>query len=285
MKIIFPAARALIIPLLFVSFLPSVSQNLSGDADVISTRIRRYIEDLAAIGSRSAGTDNEIRSAEYIADRFKEMGIPAAMEFFEFEFFEPAEVEMRIGNESYTPVGLGMDPYSGEKLDYSGSFVILDPRNPSPWPSSEAVEGKAVVTSRNDDPSFHFRLAALRPRFIINLAPEDFHRVRNREEHKLNFSVLGEIIKGTSRNVSAHLGPPPPAPQIIVGAHLDAYRDCPGAGDNASGIAALLEIARFTKSLQIPEEIGLTFVAFGAEEVGFLGSRRYVERHSEELKH
>jgi len=284
MKIKFPAAAALVIHLFFISLPSAVSQNLSGDADAFFRRVRRYIEDLVAIGSRSAGTKNEIRSAEYIVDQFKKMGIPASMELFEFESFEPSAVEARIGNRAFIPVGLGMNPYSGEKLDYFGGFFVLDPRNPASWPSSEQVEGKAVVTSSNDDPSFHFRIAALRPRFIVVLSSGDFDHVRKGADRKMEISVQGKITQGTSANVSAHLGMSFPAPQIIVGAHLDAYRGCPGAGDNASGVAALLELARSAKSWDMPEEIGLTFVAFGAEEVGFLGSRRYVEKHAEELK-
>ncbi len=36
--------------------------------------------------------------------------------------------------------------------------------------------------------------------------------------------------------------------RIIVGAHYDVYREQPGADDNASGVAGLLEIVRLLKS-------------------------------------
>lgn len=36
--------------------------------------------------------------------------------------------------------------------------------------------------------------------------------------------------------------------RIIVGAHYDVYGDLPGADDNASAVAGLLEIARFAKN-------------------------------------
>lgn len=249
----------------------------------INRNISKHIEALVAIGPRQAGTLNEGRAADYIAAQFHAMGIPVLIESFAFESFEPSGVELRIGTEKIAPVGLGLDPYAGE-LSYKGAFVLLDSLTPSAWPSSAAVAGEAVVTSEAGDPSLHFRIAALGPRCIIDLAPADFDRIRAMEGRELTLSVRGGFGKGTSRNVIAHLGPNPPAAQIIVGAHMDSYRDCPGASDNASGVSALLELARFMKGLDSFERAGLTFIAFGAEEVGILGSRSYVERHGDELR-
>lgn len=87
------------------------------------------------------------------------------------------------------------------------------------------------------------------------------------------------------QNVVAYLHrqPIPEAPVVLVGAHYDAQgmRDTdvfPGADDNASGVAALLEIARISKNQ--PTGPDLVFVAFGAEERGLLGARAYVENPS-----
>lgn len=54
--------------------------------------------------------------------------------------------------------------------------------------------------------------------------------------------------------------------RTVVGAHYDATPGSPGANDNASGVAALVELAR---THRVP---GLCMVAFGAEEVGLFGS-------------
>ena len=50
----------------------------------------------------------------------------------------------------------------------------------------------------------------------------------------------------------------------------------PGADDNASGVAILIELAR-NFAAGAPPERNLVFVAFSAEEAGLLGSRYYVE--------
>lgn len=51
---------------------------------------------------------------------------------------------------------------------------------------------------------------------------------------------------------------------VIIGAHYDTVYDCPGADDNSSGVAALLELARLLKSSHPART--LRFVAFVNEE-------------------
>src|SRR2546428_8188878 len=60
----------------------------------------------------------------------------------------------------------------------------------------------------------------------------------------------------TYRNVLARMGPQTPE-RIVVGAHYDAAGDQPGADDNASGVAGLLELARLLSSALPPLRIDL----------------------------
>ena len=247
-------------------------------------RAKQHIETLVKIGPRPTGSMNESRAADYIAVQFNAMGIAAAIEPFAFESFEPTEIELKIGGRDFAPVGLGMDPYAG-MLSYSGASVPLDPRAPTQWPVSAAVAGKAVVTAAEGDTTLHFRIMALQPLFIIDLARTDFDTVMGFGSGELTLVVRGGLVKGISRNVIAHVGAQEPAPQIIIGAHLDAFRDCPGANDNATGVAALLELARYVQGAAVPEGIGMTFIAFGGEESAILGSRNYAENHAKELQY
>jgi Peptidase family M28 len=57
---------------------------------------------------------------------------------------------------------------------------------------------------------------------------------------------------------------------IIVAAHYDTVPGSPGADDNGSGIATLLEIARIFQDLSTPQTLKLVF--FDAEEIGLRGS-------------
>lgn len=68
------------------------------------------------------------------------------------------------------------------------------------------------------------------------------------------------------RNIHTLIGPPlPGAPTFIVGAHYDSAYDAPGANDNGSGVAALLELARLLKDHQ-PRRHRLRLVFFVNEE-------------------
>jgi Zn-dependent M28 family amino/carboxypeptidase len=68
-------------------------------------------------------------------------------------------------------------------------------------------------------------------------------------------------------------GSRPGRPPILVGAHFDAAPATPGADDNASGIAVLLELARHFAADPAPSPLWL--VAFDLEERGMIGSRAY----------
>lgn len=60
----------------------------------------------------------------------------------------------------------------------------------------------------------------------------------------------------------------------------------PGAVDNLSGSALAVSLCRFLvkNPSYIPDDTEIRFISFGSEEAGLRGSRRYVERHIEELK-
>ncbi len=64
-------------------------------------------------------------------------------------------------------------------------------------------------------------------------------------------------------------------PPILIGAHYDSVPGSPGADDNATGVAVLLELAH--AFAEQPGRSPLRLVAFDLEELGFLGSRHYAE--------
>jgi Zn-dependent M28 family amino/carboxypeptidase len=81
------------------------------------------------------------------------------------------------------------------------------------------------------------------------------------------------------RNVIARLGPTK-GPLIVIGAHYDACGDTPGADDNASGVAGLLELARALAAH--PPRQPVELVAYTLEEPPFfrtedMGSYRHAQ--------
>jgi hypothetical protein len=66
---------------------------------------------------------------------------------------------------------------------------------------------------------------------------------------------------------------------VLVTAHLDAVRECPGADDNASGVTAMVEAARLLSKLRFRRTVQL--VAFNDEEQGLVGSDDFARRLAE----
>lgn len=76
-------------------------------------------------------------------------------------------------------------------------------------------------------------------------------------------NVIAQTKTGSTDNV------------VVAGAHLDSVPEGPGINDNGSGVAALLETARqLGSSPRVHNAVRVAF--WGAEELGLIGSRRYV---------
>ncbi len=98
------------------------------------------------------------------------------------------------------------------------------------------------------------------------------------------------VCDGTvRRNVVARL-PAGEGPVTVVGAHYDSHAGTPGADDNASGVAALIEVARALSSAPPPHPV--EFVAytleeppyFGTEDMGSARHARALQQSGEEVR-
>jgi Zn-dependent M28 family amino/carboxypeptidase len=81
------------------------------------------------------------------------------------------------------------------------------------------------------------------------------------------FNVSDNIYKNIIATVNANL-----SMRIIVGAHYDVCGDQPGADDNASAVAGLLEIAKHIKINEHELNCRIDFVAYTLEEPPFFGT-------------
>lgn len=67
---------------------------------------------------------------------------------------------------------------------------------------------------------------------------------------------------------------------LLIGAHFDAVAKTPGADDNGTGTAALMELAHVLKDVPMKRTVRLVF--FNLEEIGLIGSRQYVATQGKE---
>jgi aminopeptidase YwaD len=162
----------------------------------------------------------------------------------------------------------------------------------------------------------HFRTLSSMGIPVINITPETADRLLGHsnatiselyekllEERKPNAFVLNglhadlgtniSVVQKQSQNVIGYLPGRRNAGEdyevIVIGAHYDhlgrggrgslspgSHGIHNGADDNASGTAGMLELARVLSENYGTLNRGVLFIAFGAEELGLIGSRHYV---------
>ncbi|MFO0550162.1 MAG: M28 family peptidase [Polyangiaceae bacterium] len=124
---------------------------------------------------------------------------------------------------------------------------------------------------------------------LVALSPRDTHSTGNArvaehierafrdaglEPERQPFSDGDDELSGT--NIVAHVGPAD-GPRVVVGAHYDACGPHPGADDNASGVAALLELARLLA--KAPPASRVDLVAYANEEPPHFGTTAMGSAH------
>ena len=120
------------------------------------------------------------------------------------------------------------------------------------------------------------------------LAPKGENGYRQSFEAKVSRVVVKDSIR-QAENIIGYIDNNA-SKTIVIGAHYDhlgeghqgGSRDSLGIGkihngadDNASGVAGLLELARHYSNNEIVEPFNFLFIAFGAEELGLVGSRYF----------
>ncbi len=105
--------------------------------------------------------------------------------------------------------------------------------------------------------------------------------VLNDPIEKIEFNVEAEFIENyTTQNVIGYLDGANNDSSIVIIGHYDHFGRMgpaifPGANDNASGIAMMLSLAQhFSENTP---KYRMVFIAFGAEEIGLIGSKYFVQ--------
>jgi Zn-dependent M28 family amino/carboxypeptidase len=92
--------------------------------------------------------------------------------------------------------------------------------------------------------------------------------------HEFTYTPKGRLHQNLVLNLPAKPGRES-QPLIVVGAHYDGVPGTPGADDNATGVAVLLELARAIAAH--PLNYPLRLIAFDLEEYGMVGSTVYAK--------
>jgi hypothetical protein len=154
-------------------------------------------------------------------------------------------------------------PFTGVSETWAGP--LADPKR-----LEETVRGLVALGARNDESGMAKASAFVEGRLrALGLEPKVQHYKLTPEE-LLSTRRPGEgDLAGDFTNVLVELGPETPR-RFVIGAHFDVRRAFPGADDNASGVASLLELARMLRDSPPPGRVQLAF--YSNEERGHVGS-------------
>ncbi|MGZ3461001.1 MAG: M28 family peptidase [Archangium sp.] len=143
--------------------------------------------------------------------------------------------------------------------------------------------GELVVAHQGDTPLdcalFDTSVIDTTRRPVCHLTREKARALVRQRFEALGYSVTPHDTEDarfpTSNLIAEVRGTEHPDEVVLVGAHYDAYYS--GADDNSSGVAAMLEMARLAAGKRFARTV--RFMGFDLEELGSVGSTRYVQAH------
>ncbi len=158
------------------------------------------------------------------------------------------------------------------KSSYSGPFLPLS--EDEKITQRQLNKHIGVLAKEIGERNFWHYLELTASANYIDEAFKDSGYEVDRQEFKIDGVTVANLVaelRGTSL----------PDEIIVVGAHYDSVTGCPGANDNASGVAGLIETSRLLVNNELSRTI--RFVAFVNEEPPFfqtanMGSRVYAAR-------
>ncbi len=282
------------------------------DAGMLDMHLRTLSE---SIGPRLAGSAAEHRAADYIAGCFASYGAEVRVESFPVQErrVQNQVLHMHLGSEWHdVPCSLLNGSPGTDGQERQAPLVVIEP--PALRQASYGnYTGKAILLlgTHIENPDHYRRLMDAKPAFLLlvdvrypsdtlradGLFPAYVHRygavptaaipyMRAWQLHgadQARLIVSGGAVPSTSQNVVALLQGDEcgDGPVFFAGGHHDSQADSPGADDNGSGVAAVLELARVLAPL--PRKRDIRLISFGAEEQLSVGSAAFVRAHREEL--
>ncbi len=255
--------------------------------------------------TRAVGTPGYDASVDYVANTLREHGFDVQTPEFIARVFKAEKGSVQLGDKTVEARAL---QYSlGTPPDGVTGPLVVAPADDSPGCSAEdydglTVSGAVVLVDRGTCP-FKEKMAIAVDKGAVALVIAD-----SIDEEKMG-GTLGEATQvkipvvsvtkadgamlrgghGTmtvkldahtdeipARNVIAQTKTGSTENVVMLGAHLDSVPEGPGINDNGSGVAAVLETAlQLGDSPDVQNAVRFGF--WGAEELGLIGSRKYIE--------
>jgi Iap family predicted aminopeptidase len=261
--------------------------------------------------NRLGGTAQEKKAAVWVVEEFKKLGYEADLQPVTYPGWHTGAAKVNLKTATTTQefpastlgwsppkevegpmvdVGYGMEEDFNE-TSVEGHIVLVSAANKPGGPGLHRSEKYQFAVDRG---AIGFVMWADRPGGLLPMgsisldgAPgtipavgityeDSFIIKRFASEHALEIGTKTTLLDVTSYNAVGYK-PGATSEEVVVGAHLDTWY-CPGAFDNGSGSAMVVELAKQLASFELNR--GIRFITFGSEELGLLGSKSYVAQCS-----
>jgi aminopeptidase YwaD len=267
----------------------------AGDADQEPTEedIAARIDQLAVeIGPRAAGSAEEQAAADYIEQQLSSFGYEVEQQEFEIaSFVSDRSTVTAEGNEyeAFAVQGSAPGEAEGELVfaelghredvprEAAGQTVLVqrgDITFAEKVQNAQNAGARAVIIFNNEPGPLFATIGGQAEIPVVTVSGLDGGALRDAAAagETARVEVTGDFVED-SQNVIARSDTSPCS--IYVTAHYDTVQIAPGGQDNASGTAAVLEVAEALSDSGLAS--GVCFIAFGAEEIGLLGSIHFVD--------
>ncbi len=313
----FPALLlVLVLPQLDAFSQRSIERKFCGQVE--QPRLTQTVRDLVSFGNRLGGTKSGDKASRYVLDKFKSFGYKAALsqdpekpvfthERWLLQVEKPNGLRNLIRNEWLA----GFSPSAASKRT---KLVLVASEQDI---ESAAIDSSAVLVPAIVSHDIYARLVNAGAACILsydsnlvgykswslvtelpssnenriplfNISFQNGERLkqelRRGKDIVIRFSAKTSIRRGRPRTVTATLKGKSDD-YYIVCAHGDSDSGGPGADDNASGVAGVMELARVMKDLVARKEIpvpaqSVKFIVWGSE---YFSTEHYVRTHAQEL--
>lgn len=275
---------------------PTATADPIGPPEVDGARTLAHVRKLSVdIGPRIAGSEGEQAAAAYLESELESYGYAVSLQSFEFDASQylPARVDAGdyaaaaialrgsiAGEASGQLVRAGIGRTEDFPAGGVAGAVALIERGTIPFAdkvrNAAAAGAVGAIIYNNEPGSLIGDIDGETTIPAVGVRPEIGQELGARiAAGPVEATVTVTPPKGTAMNVVA-MPPGAAACETVTGGHYDSVAVTGGADDNASGTAAVLEVARVAAARRLAG--AHCFVLFSAEELGLVGSRAYVER-------
>jgi len=256
-------------------------------------------------GTRAVGSPGYEASVDYVVTTLRNSGFDVQTPEFSARVFHADKPVVTVGGKSVEAraldfsLGTPPDGVSGalvapptgdgggcaasdyDKLPVQGAVVLVD-RGTCPFAQKEDVAAQrgAVAMIVADNVDEEQMGGTLGPNTDVKIPVVSVTKsvgVQLRAQPgptTIKLNAKAQSFK--ARNVIAQSKTGSQTDVVMAGAHLDSVPEGPGINDNGSGVAAVLETA-VQLGNSPPVHNAVRFGFWGAEELGLIGSRNYVE--------